>query len=521
MPMLAHRRARTPTADTGTARAPGTRTAGTAMPPTKAQAGLDDPYNGRDHAVRRRPPTAIAARAPISHRRRAVIRRPHGTAMSSTNDRRLSSSPQTQSRAGIAGPLLMLRQVLHADVLDPSGGRLGRILDFICRFSDAGYPPVTGLQIEIGNRHLFVPVTMVTELRPGAARLEGQTLNLAQFERRPGEVLLVEDVLDRRMIDVAKGRLIVAENLALILVDGTWRLAGVDPGHPGALSGLWRSLVSRRAAESGPRAPLVDWNDIEPFVGHVPTARLLMPLQGLKRLHPAQIADLVEHASHEEGEEIIAAMGTDAELTADVFEEMDPEHQVEFLRERSDEEAAAVLDDMELDDAADLLSDLPADRRATVLAALPADRQEKLRRLLQYNPEAAGGMMSPDIVSVRAGQTVADAIAAVRAARDVPPQLTGSIFVVEDDGTLYGVVVASDLLRAAPTDVVGDLEDLVRARVSANADLEEVTLTLTDYNLIAVGVADERGRLIGGISVDDVLEHLVPDDWRRRQESEA
>ncbi|MFZ0215149.1 MAG: CBS domain-containing protein [Candidatus Dormiibacterota bacterium] len=442
--------------------------------------------------------------------------------MSTTNDRRLSSTPQTQAKTGIDGPLLMVRQVLHADVLDPSGGRLGRILDCICRFSDAGYPPVTGLRIEIGSRDMFVPMSMVTELRPGAARLQGQTLNLGRFERRAGEVLLAEDVLDRRMIDVAKGRLIVAENLALVHVQDQWRLAGVDPGRPGALGGLWRSLFSRRnAGVAEPLAPLVDWNDIEPFVGHVPTARLLMPLQGLKRLHPAQIADLVEHASHEEGEEIIAAMGTDAELTADVFEEMDPEHQVEFLRERSDQEAAAVLDDMELDDAADLLSDLPADRRASVLAALPAERQDKLRTLLQYHPEAAGGMMSPDVIVVPADATVARAIDAVRSAQDVPPSLGGNVFVTAEDGTLVGSVVAGDLLRAAPTDAVVDLEDLVKARISANADLQEVTLMMTDYNLTAVPVADEQEHLIGAISVDDVLEHLVPDDWRRRQESES
>lgn len=415
-------------------------------------------------------------------------------------------------------PLLMLRAVLHAPVLDPKGERLGKIVDCVCRFSDTGYPRIKGMVIEIGGRDLFVPMEMVTNLVPGSAKLEGQTLNLGRFERREGEVLLAEDVLGRRMIDVAKGRLIVAENLALAHVGEAWRLAGVDPGRPG----LWHGLLHRTASGTEANAPLVDWADIEPFVGHVPTARLLLPLQSLRRLHPAQIADLVEHASHEEGEEILGAVQPDAELTADVFQELDPEHQVEFLKERTDQEAAAVLDDMELDDAADLLTDLPQDRRAGVIAALPMDRQVKLRRLLQYNPEVAGGMMSPDFISVSASAGATDAIEAVRTASDdVPPTLLGDIFVIAQDGTLLGSIGASDLLRAGAGQTAGELPGLIKVRVPADADLSDVALLMSDYNLSAAPVVDEQNRLLGAISVDDVLELMIPDDWRRRQESEA
>ncbi|MGH7911501.1 MAG: magnesium transporter MgtE N-terminal domain-containing protein [Candidatus Dormibacteraceae bacterium] len=412
----------------------------------------------------------------------------------------------------------MLRQILHGAVLDPQGERLGHVVDCICRFSDTGYPRIKGLSIEIGSRDLFVPVSMITGLRAGEAKLEGQTLNLTRFERREGEVLLAEDVLGRRMIDVAKGRLIVAENLALAHVHDAWRLAGVDPGRPGLLRGLF----ARGGSGTEPRAPLVDWTDIQPFVGHVPTARLLMPLQGLKRLHPAQIADLVEHASHEEGEEILGAVQPDAELTADVFEELDPEHQVEFLRERSDEEAAQVLDDMDLDAAADLLTELSQERRAGVLAALPQERQAKLRQLLQYNPEVAGGMMSPDVITVLGSAGATAAIEAVRTAMDdVPPTLLGDIFVIAEDGTLLGSIGASDLLRAGAGQTVGELPGLVKARVGVDADLEEVSLLMSDYNLTAAAVVDATDHLVGAISVDDVLELLVPDDWRRRQESEV
>jgi CBS domain-containing protein len=438
--------------------------------------------------------------------------------MSTDQDDQAAAPDRGRARLNPTEPLLMLRSILHAPVLDPQGERLGRIVDCVCRFSDTGYPRIKGLVIEIGGRNLFVPMDMITELKPGEAKLQGQTLDQRPFERREGEVLLADDVLGRRMIDVAKGRLIVAENLALAHVGEAWRLAGVDPGRPGLLNGLFH----RSGPGNEANAPLVDWADIEPFVGHVPTARLLLPLQSLRRLHPAQIADLVEHASHEEGNEILGAVQPDAELTADVFEELDPEHQVEFLRERSDQDAAAVLDDMELDDAADLLTDLPQDRRAGVLAALPKDRQTKLRRLLAYNPEVAGGMMSPDVISVPESAGATEAIEAVRTASDdVPPTLLGDIFVIAEGGTLLGSIGASDLLRAGAGQSAGELPGLIKVRVRVDADLSDVALLMSDYNLTAAAVVDEQDHLVGAISVDDVLELMIPDDWRRRQESEA
>jgi CBS domain-containing protein len=469
---------------------------------------------GRSSPARRDDATGVAlltGRSPSG----ASLRRHH---MSTDQHDQATGADRARPRLQPTEPLLMLRSILHAPVLDPHGERLGRIVDCVCRFSDTGYPRIKGLVIELGSRNLFVPMDMITELKPGEAKLQGQTLDQRPFERREGEVLLAEDVLGRRMIDVAKGRLIVAENLALAHVGDAWRLAGVDPGRPGLFNGLF----NRAGSDNQPRAPLVDWADIEPFVGHVPTARLLLPLTSLRRLHPAQIADLVERASHEEGNEILGAVQPDAELTADVFQELDPEHQVEFLRDRSDQEAAAVLDDMELDDAADLLTDLPQERRAGVIGALPADRQAKLRRLLEYNPEVAGGMMSPDFISVAESAGATNAIEAVRTASDdVPPTLLGDIFVIAEDGTLLGSIGASDLLRAGAGQSAGELPGLIKARVRVDADLSDVALLMSDYNLTAAPVVDEQDHLVGAISVDDVVELLIPDDWRRRQESEA
>src|SRR5205085_4357294 len=168
----------------------------------------------------------------------------------------------------------------------------------------------------------------------------------------------------------------------------------------------------------------VAWTDMEPFVGHVPTSRLKLASRRLARLHPAQIADLVEAASHEEGEEILEALAQDKELEADVFEELDDEHQVEFLRERSDQEAAAVLSRMEPDDAADLLLELEQDRRLPVLNLLPPANQRKIKNLLGHNPETAGGLMNPDFMSARTSALIGETLAGAKASELEPQKLT-------------------------------------------------------------------------------------------------
>jgi hypothetical protein len=306
-------------------------------------------------------------------------------------------------------------------LLDSAGERLGRVEDVIARLDlGDGRPPVIGLKARIGGRQMFVPASRIERLEPTAARTATTKLNLAQFERRPGEVLLREDVLDRSLINVDTARLVTAREVELVCEGGTWRVAGIDPSFRAR---LWRLLPRRFRGHDTDHTQFIAWKDLEPFVGHVPTSRLKLAPLRLARLHPAQIADLVEAASHEEGEEILEAVGQDKELEADVFEELDDEHQVEFLRERSDHQVAAVLARMESDDAADLLLEIEQDRRLPVLHLLPAAKQRKIRNLLGYNPSTAGGLMNPDFVSVAASATVRDALARVRSSDLRPQQL--------------------------------------------------------------------------------------------------
>src|SRR6202171_804619 len=411
---------------------------------------------------------------------------------------------------------VMVTQLLRSPVLNPAGSEVGRVEDFIVKLAEGGYPPITGLKVRVGAQDVFVGKDLIAKIEPGAVRLNTHTIQTQPFQRRAGEVLLAADVLGRHLVDVARGRIVQAHDLVLAHGDEGWQLQGIDRSPQAML----RRLVPRRGRPDLRRHAILDWKDVQPFMGHVPTAKLLMPLQRLRRLHPAQIADIVEGASHAEGEEIIKAVEGDAELTADVFEELDPEHQAEFIKTRSNEEAARVLDKMAPDDAADLIGELDQPRRLPVLNHMSANQQHKLRKLLQYHPTTAGGMMSPDYVSVASGSTVDMAIEAVRIDDKAPHQLLNTVFVTEESGKFVGSVAVADLVRAEPTKKIEDLE-LTNCTIGAGADFADVTLMMADYNLTSLAVTDTAGNLIGAISVDDLLEALVPEDWRNRVEASS
>jgi CBS domain-containing protein len=413
----------------------------------------------------------------------------------------------------MADAVVHLSTVAGSPLLDSEGTRRGRVQDVIARLGQgARQPLVSGLKVRIGGRELFVSADRIEHLEPAAARAATTKLNLAHFERRPGEVLLREDVLGHSLINVTSARLVVARDVVLTCDDGTWRVAGIDP----SLGARWRRLLPRRLRGArGLGEQFIEWSGLEPFVGHVPTSRLRLAHRRVARLHPAQIADLVEAASHDEGEEIMEAVAQDKELEADIFEELDEEHQIEFLRERSDAQIAGVLSRMESDDAADLLMELEQERRLPVLELLPAKKRLKVKLLLGYNPQTAGGLMNPDFLLAQERSTVEQAIELVRRS-EIDVERMPTIVVVDGEGRLVGPLSVVSLMKAAPHEAIGGLVDRGGPAVTAETDLPEIARVMTDYNLMALPVVDGEGKPIGVLAVDDVLELMLPGDWRRR-----
>ena len=250
----------------------------------------------------------------------------------------------------------------------------------------------------------------------------------------------------------------------------------------------------------------------------MPTVRLRVPHPKLAKLHPAQIADLVEAASRREGEEIIQAVGDDdRELEADVFEELDDQHQREFLEDRPDEQVAEILSRMAPDDAADVVGELDEERREPVLALLPVSHRVKVRALLGYDPAEAGGLMSPDFVLLRTAPRPRRRAATRSASSKIAPELLTAVFVSSEPSDARGQR-ARDRAAARRARASG-WSQLVKHELPClrpDASFEEVARLMADYNLTSIPVVDERKRMVGVVTVDDVLEAMLPRGWRRR-----
>ena len=405
-------------------------------------------------------------------------------------------------------PLVHLSDVVKRPLVDGNGDRLGKTKDLVARMGERPHPPVVGAVARIAGRDLFVPIHQLSGLGEEQVRFDGNRVDLRHFERRPGELLLTGDLLRRHLINVVGGRLIRAHEIELANTGGTWQVVGVDPS---ARMALGRRLPWARRRQQ----TIVDCASIEPFVAHVPTARLHIPYRKLARLRPAQIADMVEAASHEEGEEIIEAVGADQELEADVFEELDPGHQVEFIESRSDADAARVMARMAPDDAADLIMEIDQERRKPILDLLPQPQQQKVRSLLTYNPETAGGLMSPDFLSLPEDTPVAAVLDAIRTSK-VSPEALNWVFAAGEQGQLTGAASVVSLVRADPSATLGSVAQPDPVHVHPDWDLGATLRKMSDYNLTVVPVlGEERHELLGVVTVDDLLELLLPSGWRR------
>jgi CBS domain-containing protein len=412
----------------------------------------------------------------------------------------------------MATELIHLSGIINRPLVDAkTGDRLGRVRDLIVRLGDSPHPPVTGLVVKIGGRDLFVPVRKIADIEPGRKVLfDGAKVDLRRFERREGEVLLARDLKARHLINLIGGRLIKANEIELTRGADGWEVVGVDP----TARGLLRRLLPGRMGQNSDARTIVDWDSIQPFVSHVPTARLHIPYRKLAKMHPARIADLVEAASHEEGEEIIEAVGEDPALEADVFEELDPEHQIEFVEARSDADAAQLLGSMAADDAADLISEIDQDRRAPILELLPEPQRRKVRSLLRYHPETAGGLMSPDFLLLSGSTTVEAALAAIR--RSTVPREALSIVFVSEEGRVAGSVSAVRLIQSARDTPLSQVATTDLGHVHPDWDLGATVRKMSDFNLTVCPVLDPDHRtILGVITVDDVLELLMPSGFRR------
>ena len=434
----------------------------------------------------------------------------------SLRDRGLRSQRALASRA-VRDALVSGAGLIGRPVRNQAGEEVGRLVEIVVNFSAAAgnepYPPATGLVIRVARRRTWVPAAQIALVTHGEVRLSSARLDLRDVVRRPGEVGLAADVLDHQLIDVDGRRVIRAADVLLAPLRGELRLVGVDV----SIVSLIRRLGPARLRTRPTPDRVIDWAAIQPLSEENRAAgvRLREPAQALRRLRPGELADLLEQLGSSERRQLLDSL--DTATAADAVEEMEPDDVRALLHHSEPEAAAELLGEMEPDEAADALRDLPDEDRDELLAAMPAEAATRLARLVGYDENSAGGLMTTTLVLCSENETVSEVRAKLRALASHAVDLT-AIVIVDADGRLLDDVTVLELLLAEPATRLGDLiAPPWPVTIVPETPLSEVAEQLIETRSASIVVVDPEGRPLGRILADDLVDALVPDKGRRLQ----
>lgn len=401
---------------------------------------------------------------------------------------------------------VFISRVLGMPIVDAAGDQVGRVKDIVCFLrADGRAPRVKGLVVELFARaRIFVPMVRVHDITPNQVAILGQ-VDTRRFQRREAEVLVAADLLDR---SIARDRPTRIEDVSMVQVrNRVWELESVA---------LRASTVVSRFGFGGRGKPeVVNWKEIPDLIlstGRT-AAHLIAEFIDMKA---ADIAQELHDMDSESRAEVVEAL--DDDILAEAIEELPEDEQIELISGLDTERAADVLSEMDPDDAADLIRDLPTDVAEDLLQRMEPEEQADVRRLMAYEEFTAGGMMTPEPIILDTDATVAQALALARV-ESLTPALASMVFVARPpletpSGRYVGAVHIQRLLREAPTIMVTTLIDENLEPLRPDTPLAQVSRFFATYNLVVAPVVNSEGHLVGAVTVDDVIDHMLPDDWR-------
>ncbi|MET8867307.1 CBS domain-containing protein [Nonomuraea sp. NPDC004580] len=389
-------------------------------------------------------------------------------------------------------------------VFDPAGDQIGRVRDVVVGLRIGRRPTVHGFVVEVQpRRRVFLPVTRVVRIEAGSVVFTGR-LNMRRFEQRATETLVIGEMLDLTV--TVEGQPMIVYDVAMEEIKpSVWEITKV-------------AVYKRRRRD--PR--IVGWQEVSGFDTLQKDQGAAGLIAAFESLRAADMASALHDLPSKRRLEIARALN-DTRL-ADVLEELPPDDQIGILSILEPERAAVVLEEMGPDDAADLLHDLPDQQAAQLLALMEPEEAAPVRRLLTYPETSAGGVMTSEPVILPPTSTVAEALAHIRQ-QDLTPAVAAQVYVARPPtetptGTYLGVAHFQRLLREPPSTLLGGVLDPSIDPIKPEFTLREVTYYLANYNLVAAPVVDELGRLVGAVTVDDVLDHMLPEDWRERDDED-
>lgn len=406
---------------------------------------------------------------------------------------------------------VFIARLAGCGVFDPAGDRVGKVIDVLVAYRKSGSPKATGMLVEIsGRRKVFVPIARVTSISAGQVITTG-LIDLRRFTQSGQELRVIAQLLGRKVR----------------LLDGTGAANIEDLAIEQGKNKDWtvsELFLRRPKTSASPFARgatiFASWEQISEDHEGDENQTATQLIATYSELRPADLAsallDLPDERMLEVAEEL------DDERLADLLEELPEEEQIDIIAELDDERAAEVLDLMEPDDAADLMANLPEERSEAILDLMDEEEAEDIRMLMQFDEFTAGGLMTTEPIICAADATVAEAMALIRK-KDVSPVLAASVFVTlppyeTATGRYLGTVHFQKMLRYPPHERLSVLLDVELEPVKADTHISVIHRTFANYNLVALPVVDDEHRLIGVVTVDDVLDHLLPDDWRTEEE---
>ncbi|MGD0473500.1 MAG: CBS domain-containing protein [Candidatus Velthaea sp.] len=383
---------------------------------------------------------------------------------------------------------------------------VGKIIDFLVTKPNDTFPAIDWLIVKANDGERYVPLVdkvdvdergaiVLPTLPETPALPEGQALHL------------IRDLFDKQIIDVDDRKVVRINDLEIANTGGMLRVVAVDIGVAGLLRRLGATKFAHELVERVPRR-LITWDNVAPIADVSPfNIRLSIAEKRLARFHPSELADIISELSANDAARVVGSL--DDETAADALEHLDHARQKMIVEDLGTERAADIIEEMDSDDATDLLAEFPAERQLELLAEMAPQTAGELRNLVKYDPHTAGGLMTTDYVWIYPHRTVAATIAKIR---DVGPksEFIYYLYVTDERHKLLGVLSLRSLLLALPTAFIEKLmrTDLVSAAPDTSA--KDVAAIIARYDLLAVPVLDDDGKMLGIVTVDDAIDVIIP-----------
>ena len=402
---------------------------------------------------------------------------------------------------------MYLTELLAKHVYDQNNNKYGKIKDVVIS-PDKKYPTIEAIKVKANNEFYFIPSSYIEEISSKKVQLSSPLEDIKQYPRQDSIIKLSRDILDRQVVDMEGSKIRRVNDVEISYKGGDYYIIGVDIG----VNGLFRRLGMGKISEKIHHEDhIIPWTDIDSL--DFSNLKLRVSKKKLRRLHPADIAEIVDDLGISDSMNILNSL--DDESAADAFEEISPEKQKTILTEMEEKEAADLVDEMSPDDAADLLANISYEKKEEILDLMDPEESQELRELLEYPENTAGGIMTTEYAHVIGNKTTIEVMEEIRKiAKDV--ETIYYIYILSPEEKLEGVVTIRELLLNDNQTLIYDYMIKDPVTVNVNEEEEEVAKIVAKYNLIALPVLDEEEKMKGIITVDDAIDIILPTAWKKR-----